>query len=94
MSYIRIDSTMSLTSVFQVVLRVLKRIAAHPAGAGGKPNSRVTDERALEAFSRMGDEQLNDIGVYRKVRRIKWDHLDRSLASEGTAVFDYFRLDG
>lgn len=55
--------------------------------------SRLTDKQALKAFSGLTEDQLRDIGVYRKLRRHGWDLFDRNFPSECKPGFDYFRLE-
>lgn len=92
MAYLRIDNPVLPVAIFQTVIGFLKRLISWPERADGKSSSRLTDAGALEAFSRLSDEQLGDIGVYRKVRKVEWDPLSRPLHPEKTVIFDYFRL--
>lgn len=95
MAYIRIDSAVASTAIFRTILRLLRHAPACSTRASeGTSAAPVRDARALEAFSRMSDEQLGDIGVYRAVRDIQWDTLARPPHAEKTVIFDYFRLDG
>ncbi len=55
---------------------------------------RFKDTQALEAFSRLSEDQLRDIGVCRKPRRRQWDLFDRTFSPGCKPVFDYFRVDG
>lgn len=92
MAYLRIDNPVLPVAIFQTVIGFLKRVISRSGKANGKSSSRLTDTGALEAFSRLSDEQLGDIGVYRKVRKVEWDPLSRPLHPEKTVIFDYFRL--
>ncbi|MDR6670292.1 hypothetical protein [Rhizobium sp. 1399] len=94
MAYLRIDKAVFSATVFQTMIGLLKRLISRPEKADVEPAIRVTDAEALEAFSRLSDQHLGDIGIYRKVRRVEWDTLARPLLPEKTVTFDYFRLDG
>jgi len=94
MAYLRIDKAVFPATVFQRNIGLLKRLIARPEKADGIYALRVTDARSLEAFSRLSDEHLCDIGIYRKIRRVEWDTLARPLYPQKTVTFDYFRLDG
>ena len=94
MAYFRIENAAAPATFFQMFTGLLTRLAARPGKAGDKSGARLTNASALEAFSRLSDEQLGDIGVYRKIRAVKCDTLARSFPPGKTVIFDYFRLDG
>lgn len=77
--------------VFQTSLLLFRRKGAHQLAAPENA-TRMMDVRALDAFSRLSDEHLRDIGVSRKLHRTTWDLFDRSLSPECKPVFVYFRL--
>lgn len=53
--------------------------------------SHITDTAALRDFDRLDEEQLKDIGVRRKPRRIRWLEPGRGIAPVPVVEFDYFR---
>ena len=93
MATIRIHALASPAIIFQTVAGFFKSTIARSEKMDGNGRCRVTDERALDAFSRLDDGQLRDIGVIRRVRRVEWDTLARPLHPEKTVTFDYFRFD-
>lgn len=94
MAHIGFDGANVAINLLQKARLLFGRPMSGPLDARESPSARLTDGQALGAFSRLSGEQLLDIGVYRKLRRRKWDLFDRSLSPECKPVFDYFRLGG
>ncbi|YCI06335.1 hypothetical protein M1D34_30485 (plasmid) [Ensifer sp. D2-11] len=92
MAYIRIADAITPMTVLRGAFRLIRHRGAEQPASCDNPSARITDARALEAFSLFSEEQLSDIGVSRKLRRVKWDLFDRSFPPECMPVFDYFRL--
>jgi hypothetical protein len=93
MAHIRLDGVASSASLFQVVFRPFQRAAVARIGVGAETDHPLTDERTLQAISRLSDEQLDDIGIRRKARLVRSDYLARSPCTSPIVKFDYFHKD-
>lgn len=58
-----------------------------------KTTSKVINEATLETIGHLNDQQLEDIGIWRKPRRSTWQPMARGLPPMERVEFDYFWLD-
>ena len=52
--------------------------------------SQVTDDDILRAIAHLNDQQLDDIGICRKVRKLAWRSSGRGMSPTPIVEFDYF----
>lgn len=80
-------------TVFQVILRFLGQIEASNSSGDTELGRLERDKSTVQALSRLSDEQLSDIGVYRKPRRVRSDYLSRDFHPRCQVDFDYYHVD-
>ncbi len=87
MAYTHAAGTTSSATVFEAVSRLFGPAATRGTGTGAQTEFRVTDERTLQALSRLSEEQLDDIDIRRKARHARPDCL---ALTPPAVTFDYF----
>jgi len=80
-------------TVFQLILRILGRANISSASGDADLRGLQRDKNTIRELSRLSDEQLSDIGMYRKRRSVRSDYLGRDLQIRQQVSFDYYRLD-
>lgn len=90
MAYAHAAGTTSSATVFEAVLRLFRLAATRGTGTGSQTDFRVTDERTLQALSRLSEEQLDDIDIRRKARLGTPNYLALTPLPAPAVIFDYF----
>lgn len=89
MAYFSIDHH-AAAPTFEAVRRLFRRTAV----TGAQADRPLTAGGTLRAICRLSDEQLDDIGIRRKARRLGADPLARPPYPAPIVAFDYFHKDG